>query len=180
MGPRVHTGAHSQKGEKMKSVVAVKKKVCEICGDPFEPSRKTQRFCSECGISPKRERKRYIRAEMLNKTRLGDWEKRKSSFHKDGEIRIHRCIICDRPLKKKQSIYCSDQCKKKLLFHMAAGDKRFAVCKSCKIVYNRAETNNDLCPDCSGSRKEKVRPNGEKEIQEAFAQAGWNLSYNTK
>lgn len=66
----------------------------------------------------------------------------------------HRCLVCGKPLKMRQSTCCSDDCMKKLVFRLAAGDKRYRVCPICNKVYTAGAYDKGLCPGCRTAGKE--------------------------
>lgn len=156
-------------------------KICAICGVKFMPTRQTQRYCFECGSDPRRASQKYIRAELINRTHAGDKKQKLSAFafnNAQGTAYIsHRCLICGKPLKVRQDACCSDDCKKKLLFRLAAKDKRYRICPICNKVYAVDERSRGLCPECRATGKE-VNIIGE-ETEKTF-QAGWFDDYNAK
>lgn len=133
---------------------------CEICGIEYTPKRRSQRYCPECGANTRRAAHKYIRAEMINRVHAGDRRPDgamnwfiKSSY--GIKIHVKRCIVCGRPLDSKtdDGSCCSEACKKKLAFRLAAGDRRYVVCKTCGEAYLRVEDETGCCPACEGQKK---------------------------
>lgn len=50
-------------------------KSCERCGNPYQPTSNSQRYCRDCGVQVKRERNRarYIHQHRDQATPSTDW-----------------------------------------------------------------------------------------------------------
>ena len=132
---------------------------CRIRTEPLDTAVLLRmRYCFECGSDPKKASQRYIRAELINRTHAGDRKPRPIAIGFNNPQGVvcasHRCLVCGKPLKMRQSTCCSDDCKKRLMFRLAAGDKRYRVCPICKKVHAAAGDNIGLCPECQAAGKE--------------------------
>lgn len=111
-------------------------KICEICGDEFDESRKTQRYCRVCGKNPDQARSHYARAEIINRIHAGDLHKVKETT----------CPVCGNEFvwqkEKATQIYCSPECGK-----IAAGNRKAKSKEDAKKKLKIGEELN-ICTIC--------------------------------
>ncbi len=154
-------------------------KTCEICGTKFEASRRSQRYCKECGKNPERARRGYAHAERINRHNAGDWytppekatceecgkkffaiyDKRFCSrecrqTHIAEELKL-RCPICGALLIEKgiyhpKAIPCNPECKEKYNFQKAVQEGRYKPCEHCgKKFVAKYQEQRFCCVSCS-------------------------------
>lgn len=81
------------------------KKICEICGMSFEARHANQKYCEECGRNPRRAKRQYQQAVLINKINAGDFDKISS--------RDYVCEQCGRKfISYNGAKFCSTRCYK--------------------------------------------------------------------
>lgn len=165
-------------------------KICEICGEEFQESKVTQRFCRECGKNTKKARKFHqMTQEMLNRhAGVYDTPKKKNCAYCNKEfatfygakfcsktceekyrIENAECTFCHTNLYEKGIIikntyggvrFCSDDCKEKYYEQCRAEKSKGTYQKKCE--YCGREILGTSSFFCSKECYEKAKKNGWK------------------
>lgn len=159
------------KGDKMNTEKNLLEKECEICGVWFTASRKTQKYCPECGKHPEREKIRLRKNLQESIYRCGTGRKRE-------EVTCV-CRNCGKEFKTYNKVpFCSDSCKIEYAIKSTTcafcgkkmtdtDDQRYMsgrpwyCSETCKDNYRwkRAIENGEVktCPECGKPFIEKER-----------------------
>lgn len=145
-------------------------KICEICGDEYEPTRSNQKYCKACGKNPEGARQHYARAEFINRIHAGDLHpdheivckecgrKFVSSYNRSfcsavcsekHRIKTARCPVCERLLCKAGNLtgrgYCSDECRETAVLRKAKERGNYVACEQCGKMFIRRGYSNRFC-----------------------------------
>ena len=149
-------------------------KICEICHDEFNESRSDQKYCRGCGKDPEGARKKYIKAEIINKINAGDLYKVNKVTCKDcgkvilttykrtfcstacrenNRIKTAKCPVCGDKLINKGNRsgrgYCCDECKQFNAIKRAKENGSYVPCEVCGKEFIRKNYSNRFCSkDC--------------------------------
>ncbi len=75
-------------------------KICEICGDDFQESRATQKYCQKCGKNPQKAKAFYEKAQQMVRRHAGVSDNPK----------VKNCVYCN---KEFATFYGAKFCSKK-------------------------------------------------------------------
>ena len=145
-------------------------KQCEVCWDKYDETKSYQKYCPACGKDPERARRRYAKAEYINKIHAGDVNKvREGSCTECGKkvlttygarfcstacqenhrMKTARCPMCNGLLIEKENYsgrgYCSGECKGAARLAMAKASGDYVPCENCSKMFIRSAYSNRFC-----------------------------------
>lgn len=123
-------------------------KVCEICGDEYEASRSTQKYCKVCGKNSSKARMKYQLAVHNNKIHAGEFDRPK-------EVNCKYCGKVFHTLYGRT--FCSEQCEKSYI--VENNTCTFCHCKLIDKGIRISHYGKVFCSDeCRAAFREKYKP----------------------